>query len=116
MVPSPKIKCIGRQVDAVSHLELLPLKAGQSKQSLGVAIFIQRFKYLRYFLFSLFSSPNTADAEPEGTNSHQQDDENTVGEALRVLGSDAYLNLQSSDGVVLGGVSKRANSRSYQNW
>lgn len=82
MVPSPKIKSVGRQVDAVSHLELLPLKAGQSKQSLGVAIFIQRFKHLRFFLFSLFSGPNTADAEPEGANSHQEDDKDTVGEAL----------------------------------
>ncbi len=64
--PLPEIKSIRRQIDAVSHLELKPFKAGQSIQSLGVTVFVhQWFKSTRYFLFFSFFSPSTAATEPK---------------------------------------------------
>lgn len=58
------MKSIRRQVDTVSHPELLPLEAGKSIQSLGVIIFIlQGFKWTGGLLLFLLVDPDAAAAE-----------------------------------------------------
>lgn len=112
-----EVEGVGRQVDAVPHPELLPLEAGQGVQGLGVVVLVvQGLKRRRFLLFSLLIDPDAAAAEPEDEQVDGGDELRGGGAKRLDPGDAAHLNFRSSVAVVLGGVSKRANSVSYQNW
>lgn len=101
---SPEIKRLRRQVDTVSHPELLSLKAGQSIQSLGVFVFmVQGLKYTRRFPLLLFIGPHAAATVPETKVAHTpnkflKSEPHTWKTNEWLRGDRLYLNLQSSGG------------------